>query len=144
MHHTTKHEGGVTGIALSATLGLGVGLIGGMLLRAFLTNIGTQPLKTAVCSLRKAETDETVDPGELEQAVSAALEEDPDTRALGIGVEALGDGIVELTGSAPDPLSRQIAGDITRSVPGADIVVNRILVKGGDGGAGSESQPATA
>jgi osmotically-inducible protein OsmY len=46
-------------------------------------------------------------------------------------VHALGDGIVELTGTAPDVITRQLAGDIARDVPGAVVVVNRILVEDG-------------
>ena len=128
-----KREGdNVTGIALSAALGLGIGVIGGMLVRQFLSDLATEPVKNAVRGLRRAQRAEPPDGEELERAIETALDEDPDTHSLNVKVEALGDGIVELTGTTPDALSREIAADIARGVPGADIVVNRILVDTGE------------
>ncbi len=140
MAHTHDDDIGVTGIALSAAVGLGIGLIGGIFLRGLLSGLNTEPVRNAVRSLGKPEPSDTPDLEQIERAVLDSLDGDPDTRGLDIGVEALGDGIVELTGTAPDPLSRQIAADIARNVPGADIVVNRILVQGGDGSP-AESPP---
>jgi osmotically-inducible protein OsmY len=131
--HVRHKDEGVTGIALSAALGLGVGLVGGMLLRGLLSDVATEPVRDAVRNLRRSGRNAPSNPEEVEHAVSLALRDDPDTRDLAVRVDALGDGIVELTGTAPDPLSRQIAADIARAVPGADIVVNRILVEGSDG-----------
>lgn len=45
--------------------------------------------------------------------------------AEAVRVEHLGDGIVELTGTAPDPASRAAAASVAR-VPGVRVVVNRI------------------
>lgn len=133
MGHQHDDDIGVAGIALSAALGFGIGFIGGVFLRGFLSGLNTEPVRNAVRSLRKPEPSDTPDLEEIERAVLDSLDDDPDTRGLSIQVEALGDGIVELTGTTPDPLSRQIAADLARNVPGADIVVNRILVEGGDG-----------
>jgi len=129
-----KREGdNVTGIALSAALGLGIGVIGGMLVRQFLSDLATEPVKKAVRGLRRPESAEPAEQEDLERAIETALGADPDTRSLNVKVEALGDGIVELTGRTADPLSCQLAADIARAVPGADIVVNRILVDADEG-----------
>jgi hypothetical protein len=142
--HIREEGEGVTGIALSATLGLGIGLVAGMLLRGFLSDLDPEPVRNAVRGLRKSDSARPADPEEIEHAVISALHDDPDTAPLPISAESLGDGIVELTGTAPDPLSRQIAADIARGVPGADIVVNRILVEASDGpSAVSPSPPET-
>ena len=134
-----KREGDkVTGIALSAALGLGIGVIGGILVRQFLSDLATEPVKNAVRGLRRPGSAEPADQTDLERAIESALDADPDTHSLNVKVEALGDGIVELTGTTPDPLSCQIAADIARGVPGADIVVNRILVDA-EGSSVSES-----
>jgi osmotically-inducible protein OsmY len=124
----------VTGIALSAALGLGIGVLGGMIVREFFTGVSTEPVKRAVRRLRTAEEmEDDQDPAILERSIGQALDEDPGTQELDVRVEALGDGIVELTGIVPDALSRQLAGDVARGVPGAGVVVNRVLVEGSDG-----------
>jgi len=124
---------GVTGIALSAALGLGIGVLGGMIIRELLTGVSTEPMKSAVRRLRhEVDIEDDRDPAVVERSVEQALENDPGTQGLNVRVEALGDGIVELTGTVPDALSRQLARDVARSVPGAEVVVNRVLVEGSD------------
>ncbi|UCD25179.1 MAG: BON domain-containing protein, partial [Gemmatimonadota bacterium] len=128
-----EDQRGVTGIALSAALGLGIGVLGGMVLRELLSGVSTEPVRNALNRLRQPEADlEPEDVAAVEHAVEDALDEDPEAALLEVKVTALGDGIVELTGTVPDALDRQLAGDIARGVPGADIVVNRILVQGSD------------
>jgi osmotically-inducible protein OsmY len=41
-------------------------------------------------------------------------------------------GLIELTGVASDALVRRAAADIARAVPGVEVVVNRILLRGTD------------
>jgi len=127
-----REEPGVVGIALSATAGIVVGVLGGMLLREFLVDVNTAPVRNAVRRLRRPAEPRDDDPQAIRRAVEAALADDPHTERLGIGVDALGEGIVELTGLAPDATTRQLAGELARTVPGADVVVNRILVEGSD------------
>lgn len=104
-----------------------------MVLRELLSGVSTEPVRNALSRLRQPETeDEPEDPESVQRAVEDALGEDPDAALLEVKAAALGDGIVELTGTVPDALDRQTAGDIARGVPGADIVVNRILVQGSD------------
>lgn len=125
---------GVTGIALSAALGLGIGVLGGIIARELLTGLDTEPVKSAVRRLRpEGDMEEEQDPLAVQQSVEQALADDPGTQSLHVRVEALGDGIVELTGTVPDALSRQLAGDVARGVSGADVVVNRVLVEGSNG-----------
>jgi len=127
-----QEKTGVTGIALSAAAGIVLGVLGGMLLRELLVDVNTAPVRDAVRRLRRGAEPPDDDPQAIRAAVEEVLAADPNTTRLGVGVEALGEGIVELTGRAPDATTRQLAGDLARSVPGADIVVNRILVDGSD------------
>jgi osmotically-inducible protein OsmY len=129
-----EEEGqGVTGIALSATLGLVVGVVGGVILGEFFSNVSAAPVRQARRLLHPGGSGGAViDTDVLERSVYEALGGDPDTESLGIVVTALGDGIVELTGTVRDAMERQLAGDVARSVIGADIVVNRILIEGSD------------
>jgi hypothetical protein len=124
---------GVTGIALSAAAGLGLGVIGGMILRELLGSVSTEPVRQAVRRLSRPGIDRTgIDPQEVERSIYEAIAGDPDTQALEVEATALGDGLVELTGTVPSELDRQLAGDVARSVVGAEVVVNRILVEGSD------------
>lgn len=72
------------------------------------------------------------DPKKLQQLVLEALQRNPSTRLLGVDVRVSAEGIVELTGAAPDELAREIAGETARAVPEADVVINLILVEGKD------------
>lgn len=124
---------GVTGIALAAALGLGIGVVGGMILHELFASVTAAPAKLARrLSGRSEPEDGFVDPAVLERSVYEALGGDPDTESLDVVVTALGDGILELTGTVRDAKEQQLAGDVARSVVGADIVVNRILVEGSD------------
>jgi osmotically-inducible protein OsmY len=133
---------GVTGIALSAAAGLGIGLIGGLILHEFLGGVNTEPMRQAVRRIRTSGSqrsedverslDEAVAAREVERAIYEAIAEDPDTQALQVQAEALGDGLIELTGTVPSDLDRQLVAEVARSVAGAEVVVNRILVEGTD------------
>jgi osmotically-inducible protein OsmY len=119
----------ITGIALSAALGFGLGLVGGLLLREFV-GLDTEPVKKAVRRLSGPYREPKEDESAIEDAVVQAWEDDPDLRPLSLAVEALGDGIVEITGTASSQMTRQLAGDVARSVQGADVVLNRIHIEG--------------
>ena len=118
-------------LATAAVLGLGVlaGMVGGELLG----DLGSERVKGAVRRLRRSEREAPEsDPQDIERAVVAALEEHPKAAELAISVRALGDGVVELSGTVPDTAGRRIAAKVARSVAGAEVVVNRILVEGDD------------
>ncbi len=80
----------------------------------------------------RGSSDDAADTDALASAVHDALRLDDLTRELIVGVHCPGAGLVELTGIAPDAVTRQAAGDVARGVAGAEIVVNRILVNGSD------------
>jgi len=121
-------ETDIAGIALSAALGVGVGLVAGMLYREFIGGFDTEPVKKAVRRLSGPHKKPSLDLVATEDAVIQAWEDDPDLRSLPLTVEALGDGIVEITGTATSAMTRQLAADVARSVQGADVVLNRIHI----------------
>lgn len=105
-------------------MGVLVGIVAGELFG----DVGSDRLRGAVRRMRRAPVaprEESL--GGLERAVAAALSENATTRGLAVQVRALGDGIVELTGTVSDPESRPLAGRVARGVPGVDVVVNRLL-----------------
>jgi len=119
----------ITGVALSAALGFGLGVVGGLLLREFVGGVNTEPMKKAVRRLNDPPGEPKQDLRAIEDAVIQAWEDDPDVRSLPLAVEALGDGIIEITGTAANPMTRQLAGDVARRVQGADVVLNRIHIE---------------
>jgi osmotically-inducible protein OsmY len=69
-------------------------------------------------------------PDDLARAVLAALREDEATSDLELDVHVAEPGLVELTGVVSDATVRRVAGDVTRAVPGVEVVVNRIMLRG--------------
>jgi len=69
-------------------------------------------------------------PDDLGQTVLAALREDEATSDLDLHVQVAEPGLVELTGVVSDATVRRVAGDIARSVPGVEVLVNRIMLRG--------------
>ena len=130
-----RETGGVTGIALSAALGLGIGLVGGFLLCEFLCDPCAEPLWRAVRRPRGQACEGEEDLDGIERSVESAWQEDPDLRSASLTAEALGDGIVAVGGTVRNQMIRQLAGEVARGVPGAEVVVNRIYVRGGESGA---------
>ncbi len=120
------------GIALAAVGGLTAGIVAGVVLGELFGDLSTDRFKRLVGRVSRRRVREPLDPRVLRRAVRAALEDHDETRTLAVSVEAHEDGVVELTGVAPDAASRDLAGELAREVPGADVVVNRILVEGTD------------
>jgi len=69
-------------------------------------------------------------PEALAQAVLAALREDEATSDLDIHVHVAEQGLVELTGVVSDATLRRVAADVARAIPGVEVVVNRIMLRG--------------
>jgi osmotically-inducible protein OsmY len=69
-------------------------------------------------------------PEDLARAVIAALREDEATSDLDLHVHVADQGLVELTGVVSDATVRRVAADVTRAVPGVEVVVNRIMLRG--------------
>ena len=128
-----RNESDWLGIALAAVGGLMAGVIAGAALGEMLGDLSPARLRGVARRLRPSKVETfTEDPRLLRNAIAGALADHPDTQGLAVTVEALGDGMVELTGIAPDPISREVAGAVAREVPGAGVVVNRLLVEGTD------------
>ncbi len=120
-------------MALATAAGLGLGVLAGIVGSELLGNLGPDRVKGAVRRLRRSEREALeADPQDVERAVVTALEEHSKASDLAIDVRALGDGVVELSGTVPDTAGRRIAAKIARGVAGAEVVVNRILVEGAD------------
>lgn len=119
------------GLGLTATAGVGLGIFAGMAIRQLLGSVDTDRVRDTVGRLgrSRAAPDAAAD-GDLERVVNGALGENATTRHLAVRAHAIGDGIVELTGTAPDPEARALAATIARGVAGSAVVVNRILVEG--------------
>lgn len=118
------------GLAASAAAGLGLGVIAGVVLGEFLGRVDADRVRATVRRLRrpvlKAGPEDTE---AVRREVQGALDENPKTRSLSVGVRALGEGVVELSGVAPDPDARDLAGSVARGVSGKFVVVNRMLVE---------------
>jgi len=119
------------GIAVAAVGGLAAGLAAGIVVGEMLGDMSPGRLKGALKTIRPGRM-VPEDPSDLRRAVESALDDHPDVGDLALDVTAHEDGIVELTGVAPDALTRELAGEVARDVPGTDVVVNRILVEGMD------------
>jgi hyperosmotically inducible periplasmic protein len=91
-------------------------------------------------------TGEFIDDGTITSKVKAALAKDSLTDAAHINVDTFR-GNVHLSGFADDPVQKQRANDIVRSVEGVQFFKNDILVKSEiPGGTGTQyqNQPANA
>ena len=122
------------GIALIGALGLGAGLLVGLVFGGLLGDVDSDRVRRAVRRLRPyVDEDEIEDrQDEVEDDLLATLESNPATRGLNLEVHALGGGLVEITGVAPDQRTRELAGELARDILGSAIVVNRVLVEGTD------------
>jgi hypothetical protein len=131
------------GLTVSAVAGLGIGVIAGITFGDSLGRFGGERFGRVLRHLRRPVTDEPLDEPEVaRQAVLDALAQHPGTRGLEIDVRALGDGIVELTGTAPDEDARELAGTAARAAAGTTVVVNRLLVA--DGKRSTRQAPSSA
>ena len=131
----SDHESGsALGLAFTGAFGFGAGLLFGLVFGGLLGDVDQDRVKRAVRRFRPGDDrlpdDEEED--RVEHDLLDALKNNPATRQLDLSVSALGGGLVELTGTAPDETTRELAADLARGVLGADVVVNRILVEGTD------------
>ncbi len=122
------------GVALVGALGFGAGLLVGVVSGGLLGDVDSDRVRQAVRRLRPyVDEDEIEDrQDEVEVDLLSTLESNPATRGLNLEVHALGGGLVEITGVAPDQRTRELAGELARGILGSSIVVNRVLVEGTD------------
>jgi hypothetical protein len=122
---------GALSLTLMATAGFALGVIGGMLLGGSVGPLHAERVRGALSRLR-GHPDRPAQPDKLEGDVRDALRDDEATRDLDLEVHVVAPGLLELTGVASDALVRRAAADIARAVPGVEVVVNRILLRGTD------------
>jgi uncharacterized protein YejL (UPF0352 family) len=122
------------GLAVISAVGFGAGLLFGLVMGGWLGDVHPDRVKRAVGRLRSDDSEEAEDEelDRIEQELLQVLEQHPATRHLDLAVRALGGGLVELTGTAPDEPTRDMVADLARGVGGADVIVNRVLVEGTD------------
>jgi osmotically-inducible protein OsmY len=114
------------GITLTAVAAFAVGVVAGMVLGG-MDAVHGRKVREALGRLGR--TPAKPQPEAIERAVLAALREDEATSDLDLHVQAVEPGLLELTGVVTDATLRRIAGDIARSVPGVEVVVNRIMTR---------------
>jgi len=120
------------GITISAIAGLGIGMAAGIALGEFFSEVDPERVSGAVRRLKQRTAEPAAAPEDVERALTSALGENPQTRHLDVHAHALGEGIVEITGTVPDADARAHAATVARGVAGTYVVVNRILVEGDD------------
>ena len=119
-------------MTLAAVAGFGIGLVFGVVAGELLGEVNSTRVKEAVLRLRPGDVEVGTDPDQLAVDLQQALRNNPTTRDLDLSVGILGEGLVEVSGSAPDERTRELAGALLNSVRGTERVVNRILVPGVD------------
>jgi hypothetical protein len=142
LSHRRESASQSLGIAFAAAIGLGAGFMVGLISGGLFGRVNSDRFRQVVSRLRPSERAESEDLDQLEHDLLTTLRSNPTTRRLDLGVRALGGGMVELTGNVPEEATRELAGRLARGVPGADVVVNRILVDGRDT-ADDEQGPAS-
>ncbi len=130
----SDHEtGSALGLALTGAFGFGAGLLFGLVAGGLLGDVDQDRVNRAVRRFQPTDDEESAEGDErLEHDLLEVLKQNPATRQLDLNVSALGGGLVELTGTAPNETTRELAADLARGVLGAEVVVNRILVEGTD------------
>ena len=116
-------------MTLAAAIGAAVGVASGFLLGELFGEFGSHRVRKAV-GLRRPRKPFPEDEAGLEREVTEVLDANPTTRRLGIRALAVGNGVVELLGTAPDETERELAANLVRNNTSAPVVVNRILVEG--------------
>jgi len=128
-----RDDGDWIGITLSAIVGAGLGLFAGLAASQFFSEVSPKGVGGAVRGIgRRSSKGEPPPPEVLERQVTGALGENPKTRQLDVRARALSEGIVELTGTAPDADARAAAATVARGAVDHAVIVNRILVAGED------------
>jgi len=120
--------GGIITIVLTAIGAFAVGAAAGMALGGSVGAVHGRRVRDTFGRLSRGTP--RVRPEDLAQAVLAALRDDEATSDLDIHVHVAEPGLVELTGVVSDATVRRVAADVARAVPGVEVVVNRIMLRG--------------
>jgi osmotically-inducible protein OsmY len=127
VRHNEARTGSVLGIVLTAVGAFAIGAAAGMALGGAIGAVNRGRVRDTFGRLGRT-TRPTAD--DLAQAVRAALREDEATSDLDLDVQVTEPGLVELTGVVSGATVRRVAGDVARAVPGIEVVVNRIMLRG--------------
>lgn len=130
MRDDESRGGSVLGIVLTAVAAFAVGAVAGMALGGAVGAVHGGRVRETIGRIGRGARKPAPSAAELEQAVLAALRDDEATSDLDLGVQVVEPGLVELTGVASDATLRRVAADIVRAVPGVDVVVNRVMLRG--------------
>jgi hypothetical protein len=126
-------DGDWLGVTLAAIAGAGLGLFAGLAASQFFSEVSPRRVSGAFRTIgRRSPKGEPPSLEALERTVNGALGENPKTRHLDVHARALSEGIVELTGTAPDAGARAAAATVARGAVDHAVIVNRILVAGSD------------
>lgn len=106
-----------------------MGVIAGFFVGEFAGQVDIARIRKAVRGLGPSPR-EDIDPEALRREVTEVLDANPTTRRMGIVASAIGNGIIELEGTAQDESERELAGTLVRDNTSAPVVINRILVEG--------------
>jgi osmotically-inducible protein OsmY len=122
-----RRGAGVLGIVLTAIGAFALGAAAGMVLGG---SVGAVHGRRVRDTFGRLSGGLRRPPDDLAQAVLAALRDDEATSDLDLHVHVADHGLVELTGVVSDATVRHIAADVTRAVPGVEVVVNRVMLRG--------------
>src|SRR5882724_450634 len=106
-----------------------MGLLAGIVAGELLGDINAERFKRGLRRMSGAERvaqAKAADPTQVVRSVVSALKRNGATRMLQVSARALGNGILELTGTAPDERARELASEIAKTVRGVLTVVNRV------------------
>lgn len=128
MRDDETRGGSIIGIVLTAIGAFALGAAAGMALGGSVGAVHGRRVRDTFGRLSRGTR--RVKPEDLAQAVLAGLREDEATSDLDIHVHVAEPGLVELTGVVSDATVRRVAADVARAVPGVEVVVNRIMLRG--------------
>ena len=127
MRDDESRRGNVLGIVLTAIGAFAIGATAGMALGGAMGAVNRGRVRDTFNRIGRGAGRA---PDDLGPMVLAALREDEATSDLDLHVHVAEPGLVELTGVVSDATVRRVAGDVARSVPGVEVVVNRIMLRG--------------
>jgi osmotically-inducible protein OsmY len=130
--------GSVLGIVLTAIGCFAIGAAAGMALGGSVGAVHGDRVRDTFGRLGRGARQA---PEDLAQAILAALREDEATSDLDLHVHVADRGLVELTGVVSDATVRRVAADVTRAVPGVEVVVNRIMLRAAPTGPAPTPRP---
>lgn len=126
-----EREADALGTSVVGIAGFVAGLATGLVLAGLAGSVDANRVRRVVRRLRGG-AGEPRDPDELARDVRGTLLQAPEAQGARVQVQAVGPGLLELTGTAPTAAIRNALAELARAQPGVQVVVNRVLVPGND------------